>query len=184
MNESASLLLTPTRYGRITVLLHWLIALLIVAAFVLGTIMVDIQGLTPAKLRYFAWHKWLGVTVLALTAARLLWRLTHTAPPYAEPMPRCQQLASHFVHGLLYLLMFAVPLSGYFYSLAAGVPVVYLTVLPLPVLMDADPILKPILRELHETLDWILLGVVMLHVLAVMKHRFIDKDSVLSRMLP
>jgi cytochrome b561 len=64
------------------------------------------------------------------------------------------------------------------------VPVVYLTVLPLPVLMDADPVLKPILRELHETLDWALLAVVAVHVLAVLKHRLIDKDSVLSRMLP
>ena len=172
------------RFGRFSVLLHWLMALLIIAAFVLGTIMVDIQGLTPAKLKYFAWHKWLGVTVLALVAIRLLWRLSHPAPPYAEPMPRWQHLASQVVHGLMYLLMFAVPLSGYFYSLAAGVPVVYLTVLPLPVLMGADPVLKPVLKELHETLDWILLGVVMLHVLAVLKHRLIDKDSVLSRMLP
>ena len=172
------------RFSRFSVLMHWLIALLIIAAFVLGTIMVDIQGLTPTKLKYFAWHKWLGVTVLALTAVRLLWRLAHPAPPYAELMPSWQHRASQLVHGLLYLLMFAVPLSGYFYSLAAGVPVVYLTVLPLPVLMDADPVLKPILRELHETLDWILLGAVMLHVLAVLKHRFIDKDSVLSRMLP
>lgn len=184
MANSVAPLHNPPRFGRVSMLMHWLIALLIIAAFVLGTIMVDIQGLTPAKLKYFAWHKWLGVTVLALAAARLLWRLTHAAPPYAEPMPRWQQLASHVVHGLLYLLMFAVPLSGYFYSLAAGVPVVYLTVLPLPVLMDADPVLKPILRELHETLDWILLGLVVMHVLAVLKHRFIDKDSVLSRMLP
>lgn len=183
MTDAAAELHTPTRFGLFFVLMHWLIALLILAAFVLGIIMVDIPGLTPAKLRYFAWHKWLGVTVLALVAVRLLWRLTHPAPPYAEAMPRWQHNASRIVHGLLYVLMFAVPLSGYFYSLAAGVPVVYLTVLPLPVLMDADPVLKPVLKELHETLDWLLLGVVLVHLLAVLKHRLIDKDSVLSRML-
>jgi cytochrome b561 len=105
-------------YGRITVLLHWLVALLIVAAFALGVVMVDIEGITPSKLRYFSWHKWLGVTVLALAAVRLLWRLTQTAPPYARPMPRWQALVSRLTHGALYVLMFAVPVSGYFYSLS------------------------------------------------------------------
>ena len=69
MTDAAAELHTSYRFGRFSVLMHWLIALLIVAAFVLGTIMVDIQGLTPAKLKYFAWHKWLGVTVLALAGA-------------------------------------------------------------------------------------------------------------------
>lgn len=170
-------------YDRISVLLHWLAALLIVATFALGVMMVDIAGITPTKLRYFSWHKWLGVTVLALTVVRLLWRLTQTAPPYAQPMPRWQALLSRLTHGALYGLMFAVPVSGYFYSLAAGVPVVYLAVLPLPVFIDADPVLKPMLKELHENLAWCLFGFVVLHLLAVLKHQLIDRDALLGRML-
>jgi cytochrome b561 len=173
-----------TGYGFVTVLLHWLIALLIVAAFALGTVMVEIEGLTPTKLRYFSWHKWLGITILALTALRLLWRLWHRAPPYAHPMPRWQLLASKTTHGLLYVLMFILPLSGYFYSLAAGVPVVYLGIWPLPVLIDADPLLKPILEELHEVLSTVLLIVVSLHVLAALKHQFVDRDNIFKRILP
>lgn len=173
----------PARYGLIAILLHWVVAVLIFAAFALGVVMVDIPGLTPTKLRYFSWHKWLGVTVLALAALRLLWRGWRGAPP-AVVMPRWQQRASSAGHALLYLLMFVVPLSGYFYSLAAGVPVVYLGVWPLPVLMEADPVWKPILKQLHITLVYVLFAVVVVHLLAVIKHQWIDRDGLLRRMLP
>ena len=173
----------PTRYGYIAMLLHWLMAVLIITAFALGVLMVDIPGLTPTKLRYFSWHKWLGVTVLSLAALRLLWRLWRGAP-LAVPMPRWQQRASAIGHATLYLLMFAVPLSGYFYSLAAGVPVVYLGLWPLPVLMEADPVLKPLLKQLHLALVYTLLVMVVVHVLAAIKHQFIDRDGLLKRMLP
>lgn len=172
------------RYTRVAVLLHWLMALFIVAAFALGITMVDIPGLTPTKLKYFSWHKWLGVTVLGLACLRLLWRLSHAAPLYPHSMPRWQQKSAHALHGLLYLLIFAAPLSGYFYSLAAGVPVVYLGVLPLPVLIGADAELKPILKQIHYALNMALLGGFALHVLASLKHHFIDRDGVLKRMLP
>lgn len=171
------------RYDLVAVSLHWLVALLIVAAFALGVVMVDIPGLTPTKLRYFSWHKWLGVTVLALAALRLLWRLRHGVPRPIE-MPAWQRRAATLIHLLLYALMFTVPLSGYFYSLAAGVPVVYLGVLPLPVLIDPDPLLKPVLKELHEVLVYTMLAFVMLHVAAAIKHHWIDRDGLLRRMMP
>ncbi len=174
---------TPARYGLVAILLHWLVAVLIGAAFALGVVMVDIPGLTPTKLRYFSWHKWLGVTVLALAALRLLWRWWRGAPS-PVPMPRWQHRASAAGHALLYVLMFAVPLSGYFYSLAAGVPVVYLGLWPMPVLMEADPVLKPILKELHETLTNVMLAIIIVHILAALKHQFIDRDGTLKRMLP
>ena len=173
----------PARYGLTAILLHWLVALLIGAAFALGVVMVDIPGLTPTKLRYFSWHKWLGVTVLALAAVRLLWRWWHGVPPVAD-MPRWQQRASAIGHALLYVLIFAVPLAGYFYSLAAGVPVVYMCVWPLPVLMEADPVLKPVLKQLHITLVYTMLVIIIVHLLAALKHHFIDRDGVLKRMLP
>lgn len=72
------------RYTKTAISLHWLTALLIIAAFALGLTMVNIPGLTPTKLKYFSWHKWLGITVLAIACLRLLWRLSHPAPAYPK----------------------------------------------------------------------------------------------------
>lgn len=172
------------KYTKTAIVLHWLIALLIIAAFALGVTMTDIPGLTPTKLKYFSWHKWLGVTVLALVAARLLWRLTHVAPALPSSMPAWQVKVSDLMHGALYVLMFAIPLSGYFYSLAAGVPVTYLGVLPLPVLIEPNQELKPVLKAVHYWLNMGLLAAVLLHMAAALKHQFVDRDGVLKRMLP
>lgn len=172
------------KYSKPAILLHWAVALLILAAFALGWIMTDIPGITPTKLKYFSWHKWIGVTVLGMAALRLLWRLAHRPPAYPASMPAWQKKAAGALHGALYVLMFVVPLSGYFYSLAAGVPVVYLGVLPLPVLIDTNPELKPVLKDVHEVLTTVLLAIVCIHVAAALKHHFIDRDGVLKRMLP
>ena len=172
------------RYTNTAILLHWLMALLIVAAFLLGLTMVDIPGLTPTKLKYFSWHKWLGITVLALACLRLLWRLTHQAPAYPAGMPAWQHKAAAALHGVLYLSIFAVPLSGYLYSLAAGVPVVYLGLIPMPVLIAPDAELKPLLKSVHYALNMLVLGGVGMHVLAALKHQFIDRDGVFKRILP
>ena len=84
------------RYGATTIGLHWLIALLMIGGFYLGWIMTDIPGITPTKLKYVSWHKWIGVTVLLLAVLRLLWRATHKAPSMPSHMPRWQQGAAHF----------------------------------------------------------------------------------------
>ena len=172
------------KYTKTAIFLHWLVALLIIAAFALGTVMVDIHGLSPTKLKYFSWHKWLGVTVLGFACIRLLWRLSHAAPASPPGMPAWQHKLASCLHGLLYLLIFAIPVSGFFYSLAAGVPVVYLGIFPLPVLIDPNPELKPLLKELHYVLNMVLLASVCAHALAALKHHFIDRDDVLKRMLP
>lgn len=175
---------TTSRYSLTAIALHWLIAVLIISAFLLGLTMVNIPGLTPTKLKYFSWHKWLGVTIFGLACLRLLWRLTHTPPVYPDSMPQWQKNAAHVVHGLLYVLIFAIPLSGYSFSLAAGVPVVYLGIVPLPVFLAPNPELKTLLKETHYLLNMVLLGVFCLHVLAAFKHQFIDRDRTLQRMLP
>lgn len=172
------------RYTYTAMLLHWLIALLVVAAFTMGLVMTDIPGLTPTKLRYYSWHKWMGVTVLLLAVLRVLWRLGHAAPDYPATMPRWQQTAARGLHGLLYVLIFAVPLSGYFYSLASGVPVVYLGLVELPVLIDASPTLKPVLKAVHFWLNMLLAASVAIHVGAALKHQFVDRDGTMRRILP
>ncbi|MCG2586691.1 cytochrome b [Massilia sp. TS11] len=171
------------RYTLPAIVLHWLIAILIVIAFIVGLTMADMP-LSPTRLKLFNYHKWLGVCILGLVAARLLWRLAHRPPAYPASMSPLLQKLAHGGHHLLYLLMFAVPLSGYFYTLAAGFPVVLFGVLPLPVLIDPNPELKPLLKETHELLNWLMALVVAGHVAAAVKHRLIDKDGIMERMLP
>jgi cytochrome b561 len=172
------------RYTNTAIALHWLIALLIVGAFTLGLVMTDMPGISPAKLRYYNWHKWAGVTVLLLAALRLLWRLGHRPPAMTAATPAWQRRAAHGVHHLLYVLMFAVPLSGYFFTLAAGRPVVYFGLFQLPVLIGPNPALKEVLGEVHEWLNWFMAGIVAVHVLGALKHALIDRDATMRRMLP
>jgi cytochrome b561 len=172
------------RYSRTAILFHWLIAVLIIGAFTMGLVMTDIPGITPTKLKYYSWHKWAGVTVLALATLRLLWRLGHRAPAYPATMKSWEKAAAHSLHSLLYVLMFAVPLSGYFYTLAAGVPVVWFGLFELPVLIAPNPELKPVLKALHYWLNMGLAASVGLHIAAALKHVVIDRDGVMKRMLP
>jgi len=172
------------RYTKTAMLLHWLSAGLIVAAFSMGLVMVDIPGITPTKLKYYSWHKWMGVTVLALAAVRLLWRKANTPPPHPLGMPAWQMKAADATHVLLYVLIFAVPLSGYLYTTAANVPVVYLGLFQIPALFEGSPELKALFKPVHYWLNMLLLVTVLAHVGAALKHHFIDRDDVLKRMLP
>lgn len=170
---------TPT-----AIAFHWLIALLIVSAFTVGWVMTDIPGITPQKLRYFSWHKWIGVTVFVLALARIVWRLTHPAPALPGHMSGWERAAAHAGHGLLYVLMIAVPVTGYLYSSAANVPVVYLGLVPLPRIISPDPALKAFFKTAHIALDYGLAALVVAHVLAALKHQWIDRDGLLARMIP
>jgi cytochrome b561 len=171
----------PLRYTRTAIGLHWLIAGLIIAAVFMGWTMTSME-ITPARLKLFNYHKWVGVTVLALAVLRLGWRLTH-APPPLEPMPRWQQAAARGGHVLLYVLMLLVPLSGWAYSNASGYPVVYLGKLPLPNLLERNRELAGDLRDLHVALATALVVSVVLHLLAALQHHFVHKDNTLRRML-
>lgn len=168
-------------YTRTAVSLHWLVAGFILAALFMGWTMTSME-FSPGKLKLVNYHKWVGVTVLALVLLRISWRLTHRPPPL-EAMPRWQQFAAHAGHGLLYLLMVAVPLSGWAYSNASGYPIVYLGKLPLPDLVTKDKVLAAQLVEVHGALAITLAATVALHVLAALQHHFLHKDGTLRRML-
>ena len=171
------------QYTRTAIGIHWIMAFLVIAAFLLGLVMSDMP-FSMTKLKYFSWHKWLGVTVFLLAIVRVGWRLTHPAPPLIASIPRAQQLLAEAVHYLLYFLIFAAPLSGYFYSLAAGFPIVYLGIIPLPVLIDPNPSVADTLKEVHEILVYSMATLVGLHVAGALKHYVIDRDETLARMLP
>ncbi len=169
------------RYTVTAVGLHWLIALLIAGGFGLGWFMTDLP-LSPAKLKYYAWHKWIGVTVFLLAVLRVAWRLGHAAPALPAGMPHWQQSASGWSHALLYLLIVVLPLSGWLYSSASGYPVVYLGWVQLPDLVGKDKELAGLLHEAHELLAWAMLSLVAVHVAAALKHQFLDRDGLMGRM--
>ena len=172
----------PTRYTRTAVVLHWLAAALVLSNFVLGPWMVEL-AISPQKLRLYGWHKWIGITVFLLAAARLAWRGRHPPPPPVA-MPDWQRRAAATSHALLYALMLLIPLSGWLYSSATGVQVVYLGLVPLPDLVPKDKVLAGALKATHATLNFLLAALVFLHAGAALKHHFVDRDGVLARMLP
>jgi cytochrome b561 len=171
-----------THYTRTVVVLHWLVALLIFAAFPIGLLMSDMP-LSPLKLKLVSYHKWLGVTVFLFVLVRLAWRATHT-PPLPVAMPAWQQRAANGVHYLLYLLIFIIPLTGWLMSSAKGLQTAYLGVLPLPDLLGKDKALGKVLEEVHAALNYGMLALVILHIGAALQHQFIVHDGVLARMLP
>ena len=163
--------------------LHWLLAAMIIASFSFGLYMVDLP-FSPARLKQYNWHKWAGITILALSAARLLWRLTHRPPALEIPMPAWQKKTSQATHALLYVLFFAAPLAGWAYSSAAGFPVVYLGLFALPDFVSPNVELAGVLKLVHRTLVYSLAALAGVHVLAAIKHHFVDGDGLIRRINP
>ena len=166
-------------YTRVAIAFHWLAVLLIVGGFSLGLWMVE-QPLAPSTLRMYGYHKWIGITVFLLALVRLGWRWTRPAPPPVA-MPEWQRRAATITHWALYVLMLAIPLSGWVYSSATGVQVVYLGLVPLPNLVEKNKALAAVLKALHFTLNFTLLVLVVMHVGAALKHHIVDRDGVLVR---
>ena len=188
MNSNTHLKTQPTstqakQYDAVAKGFHWVMAAMLIGVFGLGLYM---QGLpfSPDKLKLYSWHKWAGICVLGLVALRLIWRLTHRPPAMPSDMPVWQKVAAHTAHLALYLLMFAIPVSGWLMSSAKGVPTVLFGLWPLPDLVARDRELGDALQNLHWYLNVSLALFVVTHVLAVFKHHFLDKDDILRRMLP
>ena len=145
------------------------------------------DGLTRSlqQLKYFSWHKSIGVTVFLLALARLAWRLMHPAPVPLAIMPVWQQrAAATAMHALLYVLILVIPFTGWLYSSAAGAQTAYLGLVQLPDLLARDKALAAPLKLVHVTLNYTMLTLVVMHAAAALKHHVVDRDDVLRRMLP
>ena len=171
-----------TRWGSVAKLLHWTMAVGILATGVLGWWMVGLET-SMAKIKVFALHKSIGLTLLALFLLRLLWRAVDRAPREL-PAPRWQQSAARAVHGVLYLLIAVLPLSGWLFNSLSGYPLQWFKLLNLPALSGKHPGFAPFMREVHEYLFWTLLLVLVMHAGAALKHHWVDRDDVLRRMWP
>lgn len=171
------------RYTTPAIALHWLMAIALAGTFAVGLLVADMP-LSPTKLRVMSYHKWAGVSLFLLLLVRLGWRLGHRPPALPGSMSPWQQRLAAGGHHLLYLLMFAVPVSGWPMSSAKGFQTVWFGVLPLPDLLEKNRELGALLQEVHETLNWLLAALVAGHGGAALKHHFMDRDEVLRRMLP
>lgn len=173
--------MNKTRYTSVAIILHWVMALLI---FVTWSIAIAVEDLpfSPARITGLSWHKWLGVTIFFLVILRLLWRATHPAPVLNLAMPAWQERTMRLTHIALYLLMVVIPVVGWLMSSAKGYTVNYFGLFELPDLVGKDKALGHQLKEIHEFLANGLMILVGLHILAALKHQFIDKDGLLDRM--
>lgn len=173
------------RYNPVSIVLHWTLGIALIAMFSFGVYMTDLP-FSPARLKYYNWHKWAGISILALSVLRLLWRVTHPAPPLPskilQSMPSWQIKAHHATHIALYSLFFIVPLVGWAYSSAAGFPVVLFGLVQLPDFVSADKALAELIKPWHEITAVSLAVLVLLHVAAALKHQFVDRDGLLKRM--
>lgn len=186
------------RYSKVAIWLHWLIAIAILWNVWIGLWMheaIEDPETQAAAYQAFQFHKSLGLTVLVLTLLRLGWRLAHPVPPLPHAMPGWQKAAARLTHLLFYVLMIAMPLTGWIYvstgwnaetSSAFDIPTMWFGLFQwphIPGLAGAASLAEASI-EAHEVLAFTTLGLLALHVIAALKHHFADRDHVLWSMLP
>lgn len=172
---------TP-RYTKVAIWLHWLIGLAVIANIGLAMLTEDMPR--EAHRAAMGVHKALGMAILALTVLRILWRLTHKAPPLSAGMRTWERWTSGLVHFLFYVLLILLPLSGWVWMSAADRPIDFFGLFTIPSIVAPSDEVADVLHDRHETLGLMMLALVALHFLAALKHQFVDRDRLFSRMNP
>lgn len=192
------------KYSKPAIILHWLTALVMLALFVLGWYMVGLPQKAPkattldlfdlgvytmqfseaisVRTFYFNLHKSLGITLLVILALRLIVRLREVVPAFPQSMQAWEIRIADLTHRLLYALMVIVPLFGFGTALYSKFGIKWFGLTLFDGLDDAA--LRDVYRVLHEIGGWILFVLIVLHVAAALKHKFVDKDQVMQRILP
>lgn len=172
------------RWGPVSQLLHWLIVLLIATLATVGLVMGELPK-TPKYFWVYDLHKSTGLTVLALVVVRLAWRAFAGRPRPVAGSPRWQERVARVTHAALYLLILAMPLSGWLYDSASGLrPLRWFGTFQVPKLSPPDTGLSDLAHDAHETLFWVLLALVIVHAAAALYHHLFRNDDTLARMLP
>ncbi len=174
---------TGERFGPVAIFLHWFIAACIVLSVAFGLISgyADTAEVTRATMEV---HQTIGVTIFLMALARLGWRLTHPAPKLPAAMPRNQKIAAAITHGTLYLILFALPVTGYVGLAARGRPITLFGLFDLPNVVTRSLKTSAAFQNVHNNLQYILYALLILHVGAALYHQFVIKDGLLSRMWP
>jgi cytochrome b561 len=171
---------TNQSYGTLTIFLHWLMAILVIGMICVGLYMVSLP-LSTFKFTLYGWHKAFGFLVLGLVIARLLWRLCNIIPSLS--IPQWEKRTALSVHWILYGFMFALPITGWLLTSAAGFPVSFFGLFIIPNLLAPDDQLRVLFESIHHYLGFALIAIIALHTAAALKHHLIDKDDILRRML-
>lgn len=168
------------RYSRVAIAFHWTIA-----ALVLVNLWIGLGGDSlPKDWTVMPVHKAIGITVLALTLARIAWRLAHPAPRLPDHLQPWERAASHISHFLLYAFMLIMPLSGWAMSSGAKRrPLEWFGLFDIPYL-PISPAVADIGHEVHELLGWGFVALIAVHFAAALRHHFLLRDNILARMLP
>jgi cytochrome b561 len=171
------------RWSAVSQGFHWLIVVLILVMAYLGLTMVDLRD-TPHKVFMYMLHKSIGISILGLVALRLGWRLYAGRPSEIPGIPGWQARMAGLAHGALYLLLFAVPLSGWLLNSSTGFPLRWFNLVNLPPLASRSDALHAVARPLHEWLFWALVALALAHAAAAIYHHLFQRDDTLVRMLP
>lgn len=171
---------TATRYGVITIFIHWLMAVLIVGLLVLGLYMT-LLPINHTKLILYGWHKEYGLLALGIALLRFTWRLINLNPRLSLSL--LEKIAARTVHWAFYIFMFAMPISGWLITSAAGLPTSFFGIFILPDFISASEESRVLFEKIHQWLGYGLIITIVLHSCAALKHHFINKDDILKRML-
>lgn len=167
------------RYSTVAIWLHWIIAALVIAELAIGLLHESLL-----KSAFFV-HKATGITVLALTIVRIVWRLMHRPPPLPAQTPVWEKGMAHATHWMLYGLLLALPLSGWVMvsRVSKRRPLDWFGVFDIPYLPVSEAA-GGVARNAHGLLGWVALALVVLHVAAALRHHLLLRDTVLTRMAP
>lgn len=174
---------TDERWGVVSQAFHWTIVVLILVMAYLGLTMGDLPN-SPRKINIYALHKSIGLTILALVALRVAWRLHAGTPAPVPGTPTWQHRVASVTHVLLYVLLFAIPLSGWVLNSAAGYPLQWFKLFNLPAITGRSDSVHEFAEGMHELLFWVLVVLVLAHAAAALYHHVFQNDATLRRMLP
>ncbi len=179
------------RYDTVAMTLHWVIAFGILLQIFMGLVMVHLAIPIGLKFQLYQLHKSIGITVLFAVALRLVWRLTHRPPALPETMPALEKTAAGATHFLLYAFMLALPFTGWIVVSVSpyNIPTVLYGIIPWPDLpwfstLADKQTADTIAQFIHDWLGYIIIGILLLHILAALRHHFLLRDNILRRMLP
>ncbi|MFI5003118.1 MAG: cytochrome b, partial [Reyranellales bacterium] len=168
-------------YTPVAKALHWTTAILVLGMLGVGLWMTGLP-ISLLKLQVYGWHKWIGLSVLALTLLRLAWRWQAPPPELPGTVTPWERRAARTSHWFLLALLLAQPIDGWLMSSAGGVTVYWFGLLRLPDLVARDQHLFAALRTVHEAMAYALMAMIALHLLAVVHHDILRRDGIFSRM--
>ncbi|MCG7568990.1 cytochrome b [Pseudoalteromonas sp. CNC9-20] len=174
---------TQYGYGWIAIFLHWLVAIAVFGLFGLGLYMVDLSYYDSWYKGSLDLHKSIGITLALVFALRLVWRITQVTPHAADPTLVWQNRLAHIAHGLLYVLLAVLLMTGYLISTADGRGIEVFSLFTVPSMGEFIDNQEDIAGLIHEYVAWSLIIFAALHALAALKHHFINRDRTLTRML-